>query len=42
MTTSNNTKKEMFLYDGKRVFIGEAQESSETVEKMTESCHFFG
>ena len=42
MTTSNNTKKEMFLYDGKRVLIEEAHEQNEPVEKMTESCHFFG
>lgn len=42
MTTSNNEKKEIFLYDGKRVLIEEAQEPNEPVEKMTESCHFFG
>lgn len=42
MTTSNNTKKEMFLYDGKRVLIEDAQEPNACAEKMTESCHFFG
>lgn len=42
MITSNNTKKEMFMYDGKRILIEDAQESNVFVEKMTESCHFFG
>ena len=42
MITSNNTKKEMFMYDGKRILIEDAQEANASVEKMTESCHFFG
>lgn len=42
MTTSNNNKKEMFMYDGKRILIEETQKPNEYVENMTESCHFFG
>lgn len=30
------------MYDGKRILIEEAQDPNESVEKMTESCHFFG